>query len=94
MVRARPGRPGRLWAQASRRPDFRRSRVVRGPPVTPDTDFTGKVWPGGMRMRESRGGRYRCRDAGGEPAITGEPPEERARAPVEPGGPARAAAGE
>jgi alkaline phosphatase D len=43
IVWSRADRPGRLWVQASRRPDFRGSRVVRGPVVTPDTDLTGKV---------------------------------------------------
>jgi alkaline phosphatase D len=31
--------------QASRRPDFRGARLVRGPVLTPDTDLTGKVRP-------------------------------------------------
>ncbi|GIF16099.1 alkaline phosphatase D family protein [Actinoplanes teichomyceticus] len=43
VVWARADRPGRLWVQASRRPDFRGSRVVRGPLVTPETGLTGKV---------------------------------------------------
>ena len=43
IVWSRADRPGRLWVQASRRPDLRGARVVRGPVLTPDTDFTGKV---------------------------------------------------
>src|SRR5690349_10980445 len=43
VVWSRADRPGRLWVQTSRRPDFRGSRVLRGPVVTPATDFTGKV---------------------------------------------------
>jgi alkaline phosphatase D len=43
IVWGRADRPGRLWVQASRRPDFRGSRVVRGPVVTPETDLAGKV---------------------------------------------------
>ena len=43
VVWTRADRPGRLWVQVSRRPDFRGAREVRGPVVTPDTDFTGKV---------------------------------------------------
>jgi len=43
IIWSRADRPARLWVQASRRPDFRGSRVVRGPVVTPDTDYTGKV---------------------------------------------------
>ena len=42
-VWARADRPGRLWVEASRRPDFRGSRLVRGPVLTPDSDLTGKV---------------------------------------------------
>src|SRR3954463_7173245 len=43
IVWSRADRPARLWVQASRRPDLRGARLVRGPIVTPDTDFTGKV---------------------------------------------------
>ena len=43
IIWSRADRPSRLWVQASRRPDFRGSRVVRGPVVTPETDYTGKV---------------------------------------------------
>jgi alkaline phosphatase D len=32
-----------MWVRVSRRPDFRRSRLVRGPVLTPDTDLTGKL---------------------------------------------------
>ncbi|MEV6306737.1 alkaline phosphatase D family protein [Actinoplanes sp. NPDC051861] len=54
VVWSRADRPGRLWVQTSRRPDFRGSRVLRGPVVTPETDFTGKVrlrgLPAGERL--------------------------------------------
>jgi len=43
IIWSRADRPARLWVQAGRRPDLRGSRVIRGPIVTPDTDFTGKV---------------------------------------------------
>ena len=43
IIWSRADRPSRLWVQASRRPDFRGSRVIRGPIVTPETDLTGKV---------------------------------------------------
>src|SRR4051794_25575699 len=43
IVWSRADRPARLWVQASRRPDLRGSRVIRGPIVTQETDFTGKV---------------------------------------------------
>ncbi|NMO57243.1 alkaline phosphatase [Actinoplanes sp. TBRC 11911] len=52
IVWTRADRPGRLWVQASRRPDFRGSRLVRGPIVTPDTDFTGKVKLGNLPSGE------------------------------------------
>ncbi|WP_045743419.1 alkaline phosphatase D family protein [Actinoplanes rectilineatus] len=54
VVWSRADRPGRLWVQTSRRPNFRGSRVIRGPIVTPETDFTGKVrlrgLPAGERL--------------------------------------------
>jgi alkaline phosphatase D len=43
IVWGRADRPARLWVRAGRRPDLRDARLVRGPVVTPDTDFTGKV---------------------------------------------------
>ncbi len=43
IVWSRADRPGRLWVQTARRPDFRGSRLVRGPVVTPDTGLTGKL---------------------------------------------------
>ncbi len=43
IIWSRADRPARLWVQASRRPDLRGARLIRGPVVTPDTDFTGKV---------------------------------------------------
>jgi alkaline phosphatase D len=48
VVWGRADRPARLWVQASRRPDLRGARLVRGPIVTPDTDFTGKVRLAGL----------------------------------------------
>jgi alkaline phosphatase D len=43
VVWTRADRPGRLWVQASRRPDLRGARLIRGPVLTPGTDLTGKV---------------------------------------------------
>jgi phosphodiesterase/alkaline phosphatase D-like protein len=43
IIWSRADRPARLWVQASRRPDPRGARLIRGPIVTPDIDFTGKV---------------------------------------------------
>jgi alkaline phosphatase D len=54
VVWTRADRPGRLWVQVSRRPDFRGARLVRGPVLTPDRDHTGKVrlrgLPAGQRL--------------------------------------------
>ncbi|WP_250009091.1 alkaline phosphatase [Actinoplanes sp. M2I2] len=52
VVWSRADRPGRLWVQVSKRPDFRGSRVLRGPIVTPDTDFTGKLTLRGLPAGE------------------------------------------
>ena len=43
IVWTRADRPSRMWVTVSDTPSFRRSRLVRGPVLTPDTDFTGKV---------------------------------------------------
>ncbi|GIF26478.1 alkaline phosphatase D [Actinoplanes tereljensis] len=43
IVWSRADRPARLWVQVSRRPDLRGARLLRGPVVTPDTDFAGKL---------------------------------------------------
>lgn len=54
VVWTRADRPGRMVVEVSRRPDFRGAREIRGPLVTPDTDFTGKVrlrdLPAGTRL--------------------------------------------
>ncbi|MCY1141679.1 alkaline phosphatase D family protein [Actinoplanes sp. Pm04-4] len=52
VVWSRADRPGRLWVQVSKRPDFRGSRVLRGPIVTPDSDFTGKLTLRGLPSGE------------------------------------------
>ncbi|NLU78909.1 alkaline phosphatase [Micromonospora sp. HNM0581] len=50
----RADRPGRMMVEVSRRPDLRGARRIRGPVLTPDTDFTGKVrlrgLPGAERL--------------------------------------------
>ncbi|WP_027344818.1 alkaline phosphatase D family protein [Hamadaea tsunoensis] len=43
LVWTRADRPSRLLVEYSHRPDFRGARHVRGPVLTPGTDFTGKV---------------------------------------------------
>ncbi|MEV6967743.1 alkaline phosphatase D family protein [Hamadaea sp. NPDC051192] len=43
LVWSRADRPSRLLVEVSLRPDFRGARLVRGPVVTPETDFTGRV---------------------------------------------------
>nr|BFE75919.1 hypothetical protein GCM10020092_092200 [Actinoplanes digitatis] len=54
VVWARADRPGRMFVEVGRRPDLRGARRVRGPVLTPDTDFTGKVrlrgLPPGQRL--------------------------------------------
>ena len=54
VVWSRADRPAWLWVQVSRRPDFRGSRVLRGPVVTPGTGLTGKLrlrnLPSGERL--------------------------------------------
>jgi alkaline phosphatase D len=54
IVWTRADRPGRMWIEAARRPDFRGARLIRGPVLTPDTDLTGKVrlrgLPAGARL--------------------------------------------
>ena len=52
IVWGRADRPGRLWVQVSRRPDFRGSRLVRGPIMTPATGLTGKVRLAGLPADE------------------------------------------
>jgi alkaline phosphatase D len=43
LVWARADRPSRMLVEVSRTPSFRRSRLVRGPELTPRTDLTGKA---------------------------------------------------
>jgi alkaline phosphatase D len=52
VVWARADRPSRMWVEASRRPDLRGARRVRGPVLTPDTDLTGKVHLRGLPAGE------------------------------------------
>ncbi|MBL7256072.1 alkaline phosphatase D family protein [Paractinoplanes lichenicola] len=52
VVWSRADRPGRLWVHVSKRPDFRGARVLRGPVVTPATDFTGKLTLRGLPAGE------------------------------------------
>jgi alkaline phosphatase D len=42
-VWTRADRPSRMVVEVSRRPDFRDARLVRGPLLTPRSDFTGKT---------------------------------------------------
>jgi alkaline phosphatase D len=43
LVWARADRPSRMVVEVSGAPDFANSRTLRGPELTPDTDFTGKL---------------------------------------------------
>jgi alkaline phosphatase D len=72
VVWARADRPGRLWVEVSRRRDFQGARRVRGPVVTPRSDFTGKVrlrhLPAGERLH------YRARvESLDRPGLCSEP---------------------
>ncbi|HEV7756902.1 MAG TPA: alkaline phosphatase D family protein [Mycobacteriales bacterium] len=67
LVWARADRPSRMLVEVSRTPSFRRSRLVRGPVLTPRTDLTGTVslrdLPPGDRVFY----RVRLEDAHGTP---------------------------
>jgi len=52
VVWARADRPSRMWVEVGRRPDLRGARRARGPVLTPDTDFTGKVHLRGLPAGE------------------------------------------
>ncbi|WP_433556290.1 alkaline phosphatase D family protein [Pseudonocardia xinjiangensis] len=43
LVWARADRPSRMVVEVADNPEFRDSRTLRGPVLTPDTDFTGKL---------------------------------------------------
>ncbi|WP_433060358.1 alkaline phosphatase D family protein [Dactylosporangium sp. CS-033363] len=48
-VWTRADQPGRMWVEISDRPDFRRSRTLRGPVVDAGSDFTGKLRVDGLQ---------------------------------------------
>jgi alkaline phosphatase D len=43
LVWARADRPSRMLVEVADNPEFRKSKTYRGPDLTPDTDFTGKL---------------------------------------------------
>ncbi|RCV54399.1 alkaline phosphatase D family protein [Marinitenerispora sediminis] len=49
VVWTRADRAARMLVEVSSRPDFKRSRTIRGPELTPATDGTGKVRITGLR---------------------------------------------
>jgi alkaline phosphatase D len=49
VVWARGDRPSRMLVEVSRTPSFRRSALIEGPVLTPETDLTGKVRLRGLR---------------------------------------------
>jgi len=49
VIWTRADRESRMWVEISHRPDFKHARLVRGPRVTAETDFTGKVHVDGLR---------------------------------------------
>jgi alkaline phosphatase D len=70
LVWARADRPSRMLVEVSRTPSFRRSRLVRGPVLTPGTDVTGKVGLTGLPDGEQLFYRVRLED---ERGVTGAP---------------------
>src|SRR5690348_4352462 len=62
IVWTRADRPSRMLVDVSTRPDFRRFATVRGPLLTPDTDFTGKVALRGLPSGERIHYRVRAAD--------------------------------
>jgi len=49
VVWTRADRVSRMVVEVSHRPDLRHGRIIRGPLLTPDSDFTGKVRVPGIR---------------------------------------------
>jgi alkaline phosphatase D len=64
-VWARADRVGRMLVEVSGRPDLRGARRLRGPALTPDTDFTGKLRVTGLRAGERVYYRVRVEDEHG-----------------------------
>ncbi len=62
IVWTRADRPSRMLVDVSTRPDFRHFSTVRGPLLTPDTDFTGKVRLRGLPACEHVHYRVRAAD--------------------------------
>ncbi len=62
IVWTRADQPSRMLVDVSTRPDFRHFSTVRGPVLTPDTDFTGKVHLDGLPAGEQIHYRVRVAD--------------------------------
>ncbi|HEY0357506.1 MAG TPA: alkaline phosphatase D family protein [Mycobacteriales bacterium] len=65
LVWARADRPSRMLVEVSRTPSFRRSRVVRGPVLTPRSDLTGTVALRSLPAGEQLFYRVRLQDSHG-----------------------------
>jgi alkaline phosphatase D len=70
VVWARANRPARMLVEVADGDAFRRGRVVRGPVVTPESDFTGKVRVHGLPAGSDVGYRIRFADPDDE-TVTG-----------------------
>src|SRR3954464_4560427 len=62
IVWTRADKPSRMLVDVSTRPDFARFSTVRGPLLTPDGDFTGKVRLSGLPSGEHIHYRVRAAD--------------------------------
>ena len=72
VVWARADRPSRMRVELARTPRFRDARVLRGPVVTPDTDFTGKVALHGLHAGQETFYRVTLEDLD-DPSVVGRP---------------------
>jgi alkaline phosphatase D len=72
IVWARADRPSRMLVEVARTPRFRDAEVIRGPLLTPDSDFTGKLRLGGLRPGDETFYRVTLQDLD-DPGRTGRP---------------------
>ncbi len=72
VVWARADRPSRMLVEVARTPRFREARVIEGPIVTAQSDFTGKVGLDALRSGRETFYRVTLQDLD-DPALTGRP---------------------
>ena len=72
VVWVRADRPSRMLVEVARTPRFRDSRVIEGPILTPDSDFTGKVELDALRPGRETFYRVTLQDLD-DPALIGRP---------------------